>query len=78
MKMRLLFLKYILEQPEESKVRRMLKLQVDKPSPGDWAGTCLNDIKTLKLKLSLAEYLQPYNNFLTIVSSVLDSKIYVP
>ena len=43
LKMRLLYLKYILEQPEESSLHRMLKLQLEKPTTGDWASTCVKD-----------------------------------
>ena len=54
-KMRLLFLKYILEQPKESNLRKMLSLQLEKPSPGDWANTCLKDLKNINLQLTLEE-----------------------
>ena len=54
-KMRLLFLKYILEQPKESNVRKMLNLQLEKPSVGDWASTCLSDLENINLKLTLDE-----------------------
>ena len=40
-----------MEQPEESKGRQMFRLQVDKPLPGDWASTCLNNIKLFKFDL---------------------------
>ena len=42
-KMRLLYFKYILEQPEKSNIRKMLNLQFEKPSSGDWASTCMSD-----------------------------------
>ena len=51
LKTRLLYLKYILEQPEESKGRQIFRLQVHKPLPGDWASTCLNNIKLFKFDL---------------------------
>ena len=54
-KMRLLFLKYILEQSKESNVKKMLNLQLEKPSSGDWASTCLSDIENINLKLTLEE-----------------------
>ena len=53
--MRLLFLKYILEQSKESNVRKMLSLQLEKPSPGDWASTCFKDLENINLKLTLDE-----------------------
>ena len=55
MKMRLLFLKYILEQPKESNISKMLELQFEKPTYGDWANKCLSDIENINLKLTLDE-----------------------
>ena len=55
LKMRLLFLKYILEQPSESLIFRMLKLQLEKPTRGDWASSCLKDIENIKLKLTFEQ-----------------------
>ena len=58
MKMRLLFLKYILEQPDKSNVRQMFDLQLEMPSRGDWASACMNDLKKLKISLSFEEIRQ--------------------
>ena len=114
-KMRLLYFKYILEQPEKSNIRKMLNLQFEKPSSGDWASACMSDLEYINLKISteeireitkrkyleiikekistralnyliekqgkkgseiayscieMAEYLQPYNNELTINQNV--------
>ena len=33
----------------------MLNLQLEKPSSGDWASTCLSDIENINLKLTLEE-----------------------
>ena len=54
-KMRLLYLKYILEQPENSKIRQMLNLQVELPSLNDWASTCKKDLKKLDINLTFEE-----------------------
>ena len=54
-KMRLLYLKYILEQDEESTLKKFLMLQVREPSRGDWASTCVNDLKELKIIISFEE-----------------------
>ena len=54
-KMRLLYLKYILEQENESKLKKFLTLQFDEPSRGDWASTCRNDLKELNISYSLEE-----------------------
>ena len=55
MKLRLLFLKYILEQPKESNISKMLELQFEKPTYGDRANKCLSDIENINLKLTLDE-----------------------
>jgi hypothetical protein len=55
MKMRLLYLKYILEQPEESSLNKVFKLQLEHPTPGDWASTCLKDLQFINVKLTLDE-----------------------
>ena len=57
-KMRLLYLKYILEQDEESKLKKFFNLQIEQPSRGDWASTCINDLKELQITLSLDEIKQ--------------------
>ena len=54
-KMRLLYLKYILEQDNESKLKKFLILQMNEPSRGDWASTCMNDLKMLDIDCSLEE-----------------------
>jgi hypothetical protein len=69
-KMRLLYLKYILEQDEDSKLKKFLNLQIEKPSRGDWASTCLNDLKQLKLTFSMEEIkLMTKNKFATMLKS---------
>ena len=54
-KMRLLYFKYILEQPEKSNIRKMLNLQFEKPSSGDWASTCMSDLQYINLEISIEE-----------------------
>ena len=51
-KMRMLYLKYILEQEDESTLKKFLKLQIGEPNRGDWASTCRNDLEELKIELS--------------------------
>ena len=53
--MRLLYLKYILEQPEEATIRKIFNLQFEKPIRGDWVSTCKKDIKKLNLKITFEE-----------------------
>ena len=57
-KMRILYLKYILEQPDDSQLKKFLNLQFEKPTKGDWASTCLKDLGDLKISLSLEEIRQ--------------------
>ena len=54
-KMRLLYLKYILEENEESILLKSLQLQLEHPNRGDWGSTCLNDLKELEINLNLQE-----------------------
>ena len=54
-KMRLLFLKYALEQPAESSIFKILKLQIEKPTKGDWVSSCQNDLEKLNFKLTFEE-----------------------
>ena len=55
LKMRLLFFKYILIQPEESNIYRMLKLQLANPTRGDWASSCIKDLEIINFKITLNE-----------------------
>jgi hypothetical protein len=57
-KMRILYLKYILEQPDDSQLKKFLNLQFEKPTRGDWASTCLKDLRELNISLSLEEIQQ--------------------
>ena len=52
---RLLFLKTILEEKEESTIHRFLMLQFKNPTKGDWASSCIQDLKDLGMNLSLNE-----------------------
>ena len=53
--MRLLYLKYILEEDDSSLLNKFFKLQLDFPTKGDWASTCMNDMKELNIHKSLEE-----------------------
>ena len=54
-KLRLLYLKYILSQNEDSLVRKFFNLQLNEPSKGDWAFQCQSDLKELKIHESFEE-----------------------
>ena len=54
-KMRLLFLKKILHEDEESLLKRFFYLQLESPTKGDWGSTCNKDLKELNISESLEE-----------------------
>ena len=54
-RLRLLYLRYILDQNEESYVKRMFHLQLENPKRGDWASTCIKDLKELGVNKSFEE-----------------------
>ena len=54
-KRRLLYLKYILDQPEESLLKKLYNLQKSYPSRGDWASTCQDDLRKLEITLEQKE-----------------------
>ena len=49
-KMRLLYLKYILEQPQESLLKKLFNLQISNPIKGDWPSTCDEDLRKSEIK----------------------------
>jgi hypothetical protein len=51
-KLRLFFLKYILNEEEGSLIYKLFYLQVQNPSKGDWASSCKENLKKLKIHLS--------------------------
>lgn len=53
MKMRIMFLKDILDEDEGSMIRKFLELQFTKPTKGDWASTCMENLKHLEILDSL-------------------------
>ena len=55
MKSRLMFLKSILEENPDSLIYKFLKLQLETPTRGDWASSCQNNLRDLKINLSLEE-----------------------
>ena len=54
-KMRLLFLHYILQQNTDSLISKFLYLQLESPVKGDWASSCLTDLKELEINKSFEE-----------------------
>ena len=67
-KMRCLYLRYILNQDEDSQLRKFFDLQLKHRSKGDWASTCLDDLKELRITESPKEIKRiNANNFMTIL-----------
>ena len=54
-KMRLFFLKTILDEKSESLIQKFFQLQVEQPTKGDWASSCSNNLKQLEIYLSMNE-----------------------
>ena len=54
-KMRLLYLKYILEEDDESSLSKFFQLQLEFPTKGDWASTCQKDLEELRIEKSLED-----------------------
>ena len=54
-KMRFLYLHYILQQSEESLIKKFFNLQIVKPTRGDWAETCKTNLKELQINETFEE-----------------------
>ena len=54
-KLRILFLKSILDENAESIVSKFFKLQLQHPTKGDWVSTCKSDLNEMKIELSFQE-----------------------
>ena len=67
-KTRLLFMQYILKQSDDSTLNRFFKLQLEMPTRGDWASTCLKDLNELDIQNTLDEIsLMTKNKFTQIL-----------
>ena len=53
MKLRILFLKSMLHEKEDSRISLFLKLQLEESKKGDWISTCMADLKYLSISESL-------------------------
>ena len=54
-KTRLLYMQYILQQSDDSTLKRFFDLQLEMPTHGDWASTCLKDLQELGIENNLEE-----------------------
>ena len=71
-KLRLYFLKDILNQEEDSLMFKFLQLQIQNPSKGDWASSCKENLKDLDLELSFDEIrTMPTTKYKRLVSAKL-------
>ena len=52
---RLLYLKYILMQKENSRIHQFFKAQQNKPEKNDWGFTCEKNIEDLNLNITFEE-----------------------
>ena len=52
---RLLFFKNILNENPNSLIFKFIQLQIEKPTKGDWAFSCLASLKHLNIKLSIEQ-----------------------
>jgi hypothetical protein len=52
---RLFFLKYIVDQEENSLILKFFNLQLENPSKFDWASTCITDLKNMDIQLSVSD-----------------------
>ena len=48
-------MQYILQETSESRIQKFFLLQLKEPTRGDWASSCLKDLKDLEIKISLEE-----------------------
>ena len=54
-KLRLFFLKYILNQEDKSLISKFLHLQLENPKRGDWVSSCVENLEDLDIQLSFSE-----------------------
>jgi hypothetical protein len=74
-KMRLLFLKCILHEKPDCMILKFLNLQFENPSKGDWASTCLKDLKDLKINMSLEDIKQiTKTRFTKMINEAINQK----
>ena len=54
-KQRLFFLKYVLDEDQDSLTYKVLLLQVEKPARFDWVSTCKADLKKLNIEMNFED-----------------------
>ena len=74
-KSRLLFLQCILKEEPSSMIYRFLHLQFEKPTRGDWASSCLDDLNNLRIEISLEDIKKiSKNQFSQIVKKAIQER----
>ena len=72
---RLNFLKYILDEDENSLIHTFLKAQLEDPNPNDWGQSCLKDLEILSLKVEIEEIkIMPKTTFRNLVKKQTNKK----
>ena len=72
---RLLFFKNILNENPNSLIFRFIQLQIENPSKGDWASSCISSLQYLNIKLSIHEIAKmKKNQFSKILKKSLEEK----
>ena len=70
-------LQCILTEKEDSIVRKFFQLQIEMPTKGDWASSCLQDLRYLEIFSSLEEIEKmPYNKFKNIIKIKIKEKAF--
>ena len=71
----LIFLKCILHEKPSSMIYKFLYLQLEHPTRGDWASSCLEDIKDLKIEMTFeAIKLISKNKFCKIIKKAIHTR----
>ena len=55
-KTRLLYLRYILSQPDESRLLKFVMAQLINPGNRDWVNACKENLEYINLNLTFAEF----------------------
>ena len=76
-KVRLLFLQYILQDSPDSRILKFIKLQIRSPTRGDWATSCVQDLKDLEIDRSFEEIQSlTKNQFNKIIKETIKMKAF--
>lgn len=76
-KLRLLFLKYILNQEQDSLIYKMFHLKLQNPSKGDWVSSCKENLQQLEIDFSFDEIkAMSVNKFKNIICKKLKKEAF--